>query len=201
MPHVQTAAIVNDVASMLKLYGSAGLFFTPYFTMLVYPSGADSWEIFDKRFTSDSPRAALRFIVRTPIRGFVSGIIPTPNLKSADLAMDSEPTANTLFRKHFNIEYNKLLPPSSERKQQDEFFLMYRSEDQDEYDAIVKFLEANNAKIYSSTTAGAWDYFTSRVGHGVLLVCVKTLPFQLPLIWFHLDQRKFYRSPSYSKLT
>ena len=192
--------MVNDLADVLKLYASGGVFFTPNFAMLIYPSGTDTWEIFDKRFTQDSPRAALRFIIRTPIRGFVSGNMGISSLESADCTMETEPAANTLFRKHFNIEYNKLLPPNSDRRQQEVFFLMYRPDDQDEHDALVKFLEANNAKIYSSLTPGAWDHFANTVDHGILLVCLRPTSIAASTNLSCPDSRIIHRAPLYLSL-
>ena len=46
----------------------AGVFFAEHFSMLIWPTGSRTWEAVDSLFPANSPKAILRFLIRTPVR-------------------------------------------------------------------------------------------------------------------------------------
>ena len=169
-----SAPSVDVMGEILRLHESGGLFFTPAFTMLIYPAGAEVWRWIDDRFPNHpATKTTLRIVLRTPIPELRSSNPFTVQSISPPLTMEDEMGTNALFRRLFGIEYARLVPQTNSRnkaKHPDNVFLMYPAEDRDEHDVLVKYFEYNNAIIYTSQTPGAWDYFVGHVDAGVLLV-------------------------------
>ncbi|KAL9116512.1 MAG: hypothetical protein Q9187_006963, partial [Circinaria calcarea] len=165
---------VDAMGEILKIHNSGGLFFTPAFTMLIYPAGAEVWRWIDDRFPNHpTTKTTLRIVLRTPIPELCSSSPATVQTISPPLIMEDEIGTNALFRRVFGIEYARLVPQTNSRnkaKHPDNVFLMYPAEDQDEHDVLVKYFEYNNAIIYTLQTPGAWDYFAGQVDAGVLLI-------------------------------
>ena len=177
VPWSQTVGPAGAMAETLRLHDSAGLFFCPAFTMIVYPTGSESWRFFDERFPVHSPLTALRFFVRTAIPEFSSTNAFTLPSTSSYPIMECETGVNALFRQLYGIEYQKLLPSANKHKseQPNTFLLIYPPAAQEEYDVTIKFLAANNATVYSWRTPGAWEFFVGNVVAGVVLVSPRSL--------------------------
>ena len=167
---------VDAMGNKLRMHDSGGLFFTPAFTMLVYPAGTESWRWIDDRYPNrPTITTTLRIVLRTPNPELYTIHSAPAQLISPPLIMEDETGTNALFRKVFGIEYAKLVPHTNNRnkaKHPDNVFLMYPVEDQEEHDVLVKYFEYNNAIVYTSQTPGAWDYFAGHLDAGVLLVSV-----------------------------
>ena len=159
------------MANTLKLHDGGGIFFTPHFTLLIYPAGRESWKFLDAVFPSDSQEADLRFVMRTPIPELLQHTILERQTHSIASIMEGETSPNALFRQYFGIDYARLVPPAKKKSERSTtFFLMYPAELQEEHEVLIKFLNANNATIYSSAKTGSWDYFTNAIDAGVVLV-------------------------------
>lgn len=190
---------VDAMGNKLRMHDSGGLFFTPAFTMLIYPAGTESWRWIDDRYPNrPTTTTTLRIVLRTPHSELHTINSAAAQLISTPLIMEDETGTNALFRRVFGIEYVKLVPQTNNRnkvKHPDNVFLMYPAEDKDGHDVLVKYFEHNNAIIYTLQTPGAWDYFVGHVDAGVLLVSLSvsnrscadtTLP----------DPRLHYQTPS-----
>ncbi|MCJ1382699.1 hypothetical protein MMC17_005812 [Xylographa soralifera] len=170
VPWPSNQSVINIMTDTLINHNAGGLFFSPSYSLVVYPSGVNAWKFFDDRFV-DSPQAALRFVMFIPIPELLNQKThkmaqitesPTPELESE---------ANVLFQQFFGITYTNLLwQGNTNNARKDNFYLMYPTELEDEKNIISRWLEANTAKIYSSFGVGEWDRFTSSVEAGVVLI-------------------------------
>ncbi|MCJ1397928.1 hypothetical protein MMC11_001124 [Xylographa trunciseda] len=170
VPWPSNQSVMNTMTDTLINHNAGGLFFSPSYSLVVYPSGVNSWRFFDDRFVN-SPQAALRFVMFIPIPGLlnhtVNNMAQIPELQTGGL----ESEANRLFRHFFGIKYTNLLwQGSTNNARKDNFYLMYPIELADEKNLISRWLESNNAKVYSSFDVGDWDRFTSSVEAGVVLI-------------------------------
>ncbi|MCJ1387232.1 hypothetical protein MMC18_000072 [Xylographa bjoerkii] len=169
-PWPSNQSVIDIMTDTLIKHNAGGLFFAPSYSLIVYPSGVNSWKFFDDRFV-DSPQAALRFVMFTPIPELLNH---TTNImaqipESPTVELESE--ANVLFRQFFDIKYTNLLwQGNTNNARRDNFYLMYPIELEDEKNVLSRWLEANNAKIYSSFDVGQWDRFSSSVEAGVILI-------------------------------
>ena len=165
------------MAENLKIRAAGGLFFSNHFMMIIYPLGVDTWSFLDGIPGGTSPQACLRFVMRPPVRHMLEDNL---EMAASDLrhpVSDGGSGVNAMFRNMFRVEYHRLIPQAAKQKDGNPktFFLMFPPSHEDQHDLIVKFLEANEATIYSSNTPGAWDYFCNFVNAGVVLVCVSSL--------------------------
>ena len=170
VPWANNQNMMNVMTDTLIQHNAGGLFFSSSYSLIIYPSGVNSWKFFDDRFV-DSPQAALRFVMFTPILELLnhttSQMARIPNSLTTELESD----ANLLFRQFFGIKFTNLLwNGNTNNARRDNFYLMYPVELGDEKTVISRWLEVNNAKIYSSFEVGDWDRFTSSVEAGVVLV-------------------------------
>ena len=199
VPWPQTIGPADTMADTLRMHDSAGLFISPDFSMIVYPTGSESWRFFDECFPLHSPSPALRFIMRTTIPQISSIYQPTLSMESTPLIMEGESGANALFRECFDIDFQKFLPQVNKNKseQPNTFFLMYSPIAQEEHDVLVKFLTANNATIYSRQTPGAWDFFSNQVRAGVVLVRLHSASFDHHSYYSHRSTNLSSQSTSF----
>ncbi|MCJ1474972.1 hypothetical protein MMC13_003632 [Lambiella insularis] len=168
-PDKQT--VISSLVETLKMSNSGGLFFSKYYSVLVYPSGVNAWKFMDARFVPNSPQAPLRFVMFTPTVELIPN--PTQPLPSnhVSLIMDGESRANALFRQCFGISFANLLPQgNSQNSTKDNFYVMYPLELELEITVIHCWLEANRATVWSSTEVGEWDQFVSTIEAGVVLI-------------------------------
>ena len=196
VPWPSNQSIMDIMTDTLTAYDAGGLFFSPGYSLVVYPSGVNSWKFFDDRFI-DSPQAGLRFVMFTPIPELLNhttlkmaqiGNSPTPEFESE---------ANVLFRQFFGVKYTNLLwQGNTNNVRKDSFYLMYPTELEDEKNVIIRWLEANTAKIYTSFVVGDWDRFTSSVEAGVVLVSNPFLlcSYDLRNSLYLVDPRKCYKT-------
>lgn len=92
-------------------------------------------------------------------------------LDTTPMSLPDEPKITTVFRHLFKIDYKTLISQNARKtKIANTFFLMFSRSCIEEHELIIKFLEANGATIYSSYTPGSWNYFTSHVDAGVIIV-------------------------------
>ncbi len=88
------------------------------------------------------------------------------------MSVPGEPPINSAFRAVYNIEYTKLVSSNAKKGQDpNTFFIMFPPSCDAEHDLFVSFLEANGATVYSARTPGSWEFFTSKIDAGVILVC------------------------------
>lgn len=169
----QTAAAVEAMAENLKNRVAGGLFFTKDFMMIIYPTGVGAWSFLDGVPGGTSTEASLRFVMRTPVPHMLAEEPDFATLDPQHTFLDEESGVNVIFRNIFHIEYSRLIPQVAHQPDDipKSFYLIFPQSYKDEHDLIVKFLEANDATIYSSNTPGAWDYFCNYVSVGVVLVC------------------------------
>lgn len=168
----QTAAAVETMAENLKIRAAGGLFFTKHFMMIIYPTGVGAWGFLDGIPGGTSTEACLRFVMRSPVAHMLED---DPEFAASDQQMtiqDGEGSINAMFRNILHIEYSRLMPQVANQSDDSSksFFLVFPPSHEDEHDLTVKFLETNDATIYSSNTLGAWDYFCNYVNVGVVLV-------------------------------
>ena len=152
--------------------------------MLVYPTGVDSWRMFDDTFPPFSPNASLRFVLRTTISEFPLDLSTSISVTSTRLIMDGENGPNAAFKRYFGIDYAMFMPHGKNTKDasQPVFYLLYPVEQAEEYDVLVRWLEANEVKIYSSFKANEWEQFQSAAKPGgVVLVRVQLLDYSSKL--------------------
>lgn len=86
---------------------------------------------------------------------------------------DGESNTNAVFRNMYNVEFSRLVAPatSAETTEMYNFFLIFPPSKETERDAIIDFLQHNKAtEILSYETKGAWDYFSTRINAGVIIV-------------------------------
>lgn len=171
------------MAETLKNHVSAGLCFQDEFIMLVYPAGMANWDFIDAGMPAPL-QVSLRFLMRSPLspphHDRSELLLEDTQFPPISLSSD-EPKIVTVFRHLFNIDYKKLVSQNSKKNQDPNIiFLMFPPSCNDEHDLVVKFLEANGAIIYSSRTTGSWDYFTSCVDAGVILVSFTLVLVPLP---------------------
>ncbi|KAI9876031.1 MAG: hypothetical protein M1830_007486 [Pleopsidium flavum] len=168
-PFWNTASAINAVAETLKTHVSGGLCFQDEFVMLAYPAGMPDWDFIDAGMPPP-PKVSLQFLMRSPLSPPIHDWSQLPLEDTKVLISSDEPRIITVFRHLFNIEYKKLVSQNSKKNQDPNIFLMFPPSCNDEHDLVVNFLEANGAVIYSSRTKGSWDYFTSCVDAGVVLI-------------------------------
>jgi len=159
----------------LNAHASAGLYLRDQFALLVYPANKADWAFLDPEITA-SPKLGLRFIMRSPLlrpfQDLPQGLLQDQLLVNPG-SLPDEPKITTVFRHLFNINYKTLISQNAKKiKDPNTFFLMFPPGPNDEHELVVKFLIANKAIIYSSHTPGSWDYFTSHVDTGVILVSI-----------------------------
>lgn len=166
------------MAVTLNAHASGGLYLQDQFALLVYPTDTADWAFLDPEIES-SPKLGLKFIMRSPLlqplQDLPYGLLQDQLLVNP-MSLPDEPKINTVFRHLANIDYQTLISQNAKKtKDPNTFFLMFPPSRNDEHELVVKFLEANKAIIYSSHTPGSWDYFTSHVDAGVILVSILPL--------------------------
>ncbi len=86
---------------------------------------------------------------------------------------DGESNTNAVFRNMYNVEFSRLVAPAplAETTEMYNFFLIFPPSKETERDAVIDFLQHNKAtEILSYETKGAWDYFSTRINAGVIIV-------------------------------
>lgn len=86
---------------------------------------------------------------------------------------DGESNINAVFRNMYNVEYSRLAAPTTSAKTTEmyNFFLIFPPSKETERHLVVEFLRHNKAsEISSYETKGAWDYFSTRINAGVIIV-------------------------------
>ena len=187
VPWRNTASTIDSIAETLANYDACGVFLAAQFTLLVYPAGVDSWRIFDDAFPPYSPEASLRFVLRTCIPELPLETVHETSLTSTRLIMAGENGPNAAFKKYFGIDYAMFMPQGKNNKDasQPAFYLLYPVEQAEECNVLVRWLEANEVKIYSSFKADEWEQFQSAAKPGgVVLVCVFLLNHRTKLMLF-----------------
>ena len=163
-------SVVNIMTDTLINHNAGGLFFSPHYSLVVYPSGVNSWKFFDDRYL-DSPQAALRFVIFVPIRELLNHTAHKMTQIMASPSSEVDLEANVLFLQFFGVKYTNLLwQGNTNNALKDNFYLMYPAELEEEKNVISRWLEANTAKVYSSFNIGEWDKFASSMEAGVVLV-------------------------------
>ena len=170
VPWPSNQSVVNNMTDTLIHHNAGGLFFSPSYSLVIYPSGVNSWKFFDDRFV-DSPQAALRFVMFTPIPELLNHTIHNNARITESPAPELESETNVLFRELFGVKYTNLLwQGNTNNSRKDNFYLMYPTQFEEEKNVVSRWLEANTANIYCSFDIGEWDRFTSSVEAGVVLV-------------------------------
>ena len=174
------------MAEVLKMNASGGLFLEKDVSILIYPSATDDWAFLDEKLPVHPSEAKLRFLMvgafpeliyDEPIDHLVGtidrntsnteAITPTTSVK------DGESGINAIFRVMYHIEYSRLAAPTTLAKTSDmqNFFLIFPASKDKERDIVIQFLEHNKASnIFIFDIKGAWEYFSTRVDAGVILV-------------------------------
>jgi chromo domain-containing protein 1 len=169
---------IQAMAATLNAHASGGLYLQQQFTLLVYPTGTADWAFLDPEVKA-SPKLGLKVIMRGPVLQPFEDLLDGPlqdQLPVNPAPLPDEPRITTVFRHLANIDYKTLIHQNARKnKDPNTFFLMFPPSSKDEHELVVKFLEANKATIYSSYTPGSWDYFTSHVDAGVILVSIVPL--------------------------
>lgn len=178
-PFWDSKASIHAMAVTLNAHASGGLYLQQQFALLVYPTGTADWAFLDPEVEA-SPKLGLKVIMRGPLLQPFEDLPDGPlqdQLPVNLMPLLDEPRIITVFRHLANIDYKTLIPQNARKnKDPNTFFLMFPPSRKDEHELVVKLLEANKATIYSSYTLGSWDYFTSHVDAGVILVSVVLLP-------------------------
>ena len=185
VPWRNTAHTIDSIAETLANYDACGVFLAAQFTMLVYPAGVESWRIFDDAFPPYSPDASLRFVLRASIPEPPLDLLTNTAITSTRLIMAGENGPNAAFKKYFGIDYAMFMPHGKNNKDvsQPAFYLLYPVEQAEECGVLVRWLEANEVKIYSSFKANEWEQFqTAAKPGGVVLVCVPLLNHTIKLM-------------------
>lgn len=185
------------MAETLKVHVSGALLLSNEFSMLVYPSGSEDWSFLDDKLPACPPETVLRFVIRQPLPELMkeepqkplSGSTDEPDKRSPGLAedepiditavrstvsiRDGEGNINSVFREVYNVEYSRLVAPTTLAKttEMHSFFLIFPPSKEAERDLLVQFLEHNKANdTFDNETSGAWDYFSNHVDAGVIIV-------------------------------
>jgi hypothetical protein len=160
----------------LKRHDSCALYYAAGFTLILYPAGATSFDIFDKVYI-DAPEEKLRFVMRTPISEQLLQVNEMSLLAKESLVKDEEFSPNAMFKRYFDIDYSKILPPQGRYKfpsesPEDSFYLLYPPQRAEECSIVIHWLLANSGKIYTSFDNGDWDNFVLKTtnGRGVVFV-------------------------------
>ena len=186
------------MAETLKVHVSGGLFLANEFSMLVYPSGSEDWTFLDDKLPACPSEAVLRFVMRKPFPELMNEEPRKPLLVSAEEELEDgslglieeepvdietvrstisirhgESNINTVFRIMYGVDYSRLVAPTTLAKgtEMHNFFLIFPPSKEPERDLVVDFLQQNKpSNIFSYETKGAWDYFSTRVDAGVIIV-------------------------------
>ncbi len=167
--------------------------------MLVYPSGSEDWTFLDEKLPIYPPDAVLRFVIRSPFPDLMEGEVrkPLPGSTEQDSRnllpdlteeeslpsqteivpvvsiRDGESNINAVFRSFYDVEYSRLVAPTTLGKTTEmyNFFLIFPLSKETERDLVIEFLQHNKAhEIFSYKMKGAWNYFSTRINAGVIIV-------------------------------
>jgi len=134
------------------------------------------------RLMKEEPQKPLSDSIEQEPRNILSGSIekelqkPCPALRHelpVVSVRDGESNINAVFRNLYNVEFSRLIAsaPLTETTEMYNFFLIFPPSKETERDAIIDFLQHNKAtEILSYETKGAWNYFSTRINAGVIIV-------------------------------
>jgi Chromo (CHRromatin Organisation MOdifier) domain len=83
-----------------------GLFFSPFYTLLVYPSKYPDWAFLDDHFSADCPLGELRFVFRSPVPR------QTPNFPSPETIWAQELPSAAIIKQGQESEVSEKVSPS-----------------------------------------------------------------------------------------
>lgn len=120
----QSASAIENITETLANNLQGGLFFSQYYTMLMYPAGASAWAFLDNNLPNVHPGAVLRFVVRTPLPAVPTGAYPAPARLAQEIPeryaevmtkikrypiQAEEKNINIVFRDMFEIDFHRLV--------------------------------------------------------------------------------------------
>ncbi|KAK4455556.1 chromo domain-containing protein 1 [Podospora aff. communis PSN243] len=180
---------VEKLAEFLKA-SLLGLFLPhTHFNLLVYPAKCEEWK-FEGLGQGPENSSALRYFIFSSLVDCARTLAPLPktlSIPSGSLGgSDKKPPPETttrvvsprelVFKRFFNFEYRRLLPPAARRKPglPDVFFLVFPESKAHAMAALYSWLrECNpNCQIFLSCQPGAWKAFRAVVDSqpGVVIV-------------------------------
>lgn len=142
--------------------------------MFMYPTDCvlENWTFLDEVQAPIIPGAYLRFVLRNAL--------PVHDTPEVDLGVkenqiffpEGEGTTSMVLQNLLGIKYTRLITQTSPdlTAKTNNFFLLFPVTAKPEYHVVFKFLEEHQANIYTWQTDGAWDYFSTHVEYGVILV-------------------------------
>jgi len=123
---------------------------------------------------SDSTEQELRNVLPGSIENELQKPLPALTSELPVVSVrDGESNINAVFRNMYNVEFSRLVAPATLAKTTEmyNFFLIFPPSKETERDAIIDFLQHNKAtEILSYETKGAWNYFSTRINAGVIIV-------------------------------
>lgn len=142
--------------------------------MFLYPSDCvlENWAFLDEVQAPLIPGAYLRFVLRTPLPAHDTSEVDQEVQRNQLFIPEGGGITSMVLHSLLGIEYTRLIsqPNGEVTAKSNNFFLLFPETARPEYHVIFKFLEEHQANIYTWQTDGAWEYFSSQVDAGVILV-------------------------------
>jgi len=163
----EAVKVIDKVADELVLR-SAGLIssFEEY-SILTFPSKKDEWRFLEQTF-GNPQEARLRYFV------FSCALDIKKTLETKPLArLPSQiPYRTTITNKIHRLQFQRLLPVYKKGENPYNFYLLFPATANYTEEFLTSWLRASHqeCKIYSSHTAGSWEFFISQVELGVVLI-------------------------------
>ena len=169
-----TSKRTEKVAEHLLLNAAGVLYTSSAFNVLIYPTKQEEWRFIEQMFMEPvgSATAKISYIIiqteNSPDISCGKERSLLPNVKAGDLGLHRA----ELFQRLNSISFRALLPKCKQGQSPYNFYLMLPSMGPASTDFIASWLLPRHpkCKIYSSQTAGSWDYFVNNVQIGVVLV-------------------------------
>ncbi|KZF20579.1 hypothetical protein L228DRAFT_284537 [Xylona heveae TC161] len=164
------AAGIESFEEMLCLTASGAMFFHDSIVIVAYPlQMMDSWSFLNSG-PRKAPEAKIRLHFRSPMPAPIRN---TQDMNSLSSSSVDVPRLVSVFSDLLKVKYDDLLPrPLKKGEYVEKFFLIFTEHAKEEMLLVVDFLmsKPHDARVYTSTTPGAWDYFSSTVKQGVILI-------------------------------
>lgn len=198
LPFLPSFGPVWDMTETLKTRASAAIFYSEKFSLIFYPAdaGLETWDFLNNLSAPVPEGTLLRFVMRRPLPP------PPPDPVEFDItgnetllsSSEGKSNINFIFQEILGIEYERLIkqPTPEKTAKSDHFFLFFVGVEK-EFSLMCRFLAANGAKVYSWDDEGAWEYFSTHVETGVILVSLAT---NTRLERYRADSRSRLKAPS-----
>ncbi|TKA24007.1 hypothetical protein B0A50_06898 [Salinomyces thailandicus] len=169
LPKGDSDAITEGLAEFCKLHAAGMVAVDDRYTLLVYPSNAEEWRYLDAS-TVSLPNTALRFRILPPIGelDFQRRAQPV----GASLTVGHAETTHD-ERDLLGLNDSQLIPRGLDRP----VFICWPEDQPDELQLLVYHFQSAKCKVYTASTAGAWNFFRDKYSKSPsTIICHPTTP-------------------------